>query len=29
MGTLFSLPVLLRPIALDTGWPTSISAVMT
>ncbi|HEY9108357.1 MAG TPA: MFS transporter [Roseateles sp.] len=30
IGALFSLPVLLRPIALDTGWSTTgISAAMT
>ena len=30
IGALFSLPVLLRPIALDTGWTTTgISAAMT
>ncbi len=29
IGTFLSLPVLLRPIALDTCWPTTgISAVM-
>ena len=30
IGALFSLPVLLRPIALDTGWSTTgISTAMT
>jgi MFS family permease len=30
IGGLFSLPVLLRPIAQDTGWSTTgVSAAMT
>ena len=30
IGSMFSLPVLLRPIAADTGWSvTSISSAMT